>query len=247
MTTLPQGYDEAAFTRALLALQGAPPPPAPLPQVAQTPQMPLNMQAQQIPNPAQALLAALPWLQYLQMQNQYGQLPQQMHQGLYMPQPLSSLGSGQVPQYSSNELDVGRTSSASPTETALRSEMDNTDVEPIVIAEDKRRRNTAASARFRIKKKQWTLNLERTISDLSSRVQELEAEAAELRRENGWLKEIVMLKSKRATGVVSDSGEIGPFAPRQTSITDRDREVGNDSSSAEGGFTAEEKGKERQS
>jgi len=39
--------------------------------------------------------------------------------------------------------------------------------------------------------------LERSITDLSGRVEELEREAAELRRENGWLKEIVMLKSKR--------------------------------------------------
>ncbi|KAI0639036.1 hypothetical protein C8Q77DRAFT_1204598 [Trametes polyzona] len=82
--------------------------------------------------------------------------------------------------------------------------LDPAEVEAIVSAEDKRRRNTAASARFRIKKKQWTLNLERTISDLSGRVEELEREAAELRRENGWLKEIVMLKSKRFAGVVPD-------------------------------------------
>ena len=60
------------------------------------------------------------------------------------------------------------------------------------------------AARFRIKKKQWTLNLERTISDLSGRVEELEREASELRRENGWLKEIVMLKSKRLAGVVPE-------------------------------------------
>ena len=33
-------------------------------------------------------------------------------------------------------------------------------------------------ARFRIKKKQWTLNLERSITDLSGRVEELEREAA---------------------------------------------------------------------
>lgn len=51
-----------------------------------------------------------------------------------------------------------------------------------------------------MKKKQWTLNLERSITDLSGRVEELEREAAELRRENGWLKEIVMLKSKRFGG-----------------------------------------------
>ncbi|KAI0724195.1 hypothetical protein C8T65DRAFT_704108 [Cerioporus squamosus] len=82
--------------------------------------------------------------------------------------------------------------------------LDPTEVDSIAISEDKRRRNTAASARFRIKKKQWTLNLERTISDLSGRVEELEREASELRRENGWLKEIVMLKSKRLAGVVPE-------------------------------------------
>ncbi|KAJ3523580.1 hypothetical protein NM688_g8704 [Phlebia brevispora] len=61
-------------------------------------------------------------------------------------------------------------------------------------------RDSKQTARFRVKKKQWTLNLERSITDLSGRVEELEREAAELRRENGWLKEIVMLKSKRFGG-----------------------------------------------
>ncbi|KAK0208435.1 hypothetical protein DFS33DRAFT_1451429 [Desarmillaria ectypa] len=68
-------------------------------------------------------------------------------------------------------------------------------------ADDKRKRNTAASARFRIKKKQKTLNLERSVSDLTGRAEELEKEAADLRRENGWLKEIVMLKGSRLAGV----------------------------------------------
>ncbi|TFY69025.1 hypothetical protein EVG20_g3326 [Dentipellis fragilis] len=68
------------------------------------------------------------------------------------------------------------------------------------LTEEKRRRNTAASARFRVKKKQKSLNLERTVSDLTGRVDELEQEAADLRRENGWLKEIVMLKSRKNTG-----------------------------------------------
>ena len=69
-------------------------------------------------------------------------------------------------------------------------------------------------ARFRVKKKQWTLNLERSITDLSGRVEELEREAAELRRENGWLKEIVMLKSKRITG----------HAPQTETSTSQSRE-----------------------
>ncbi|KAJ7919060.1 hypothetical protein B0H13DRAFT_1990204 [Mycena leptocephala] len=74
--------------------------------------------------------------------------------------------------------------------------------------DDKRRRNTAASARFRIKKKQRTLDLERSVSDLTGRAEELEREAADLRRENGWLKEIVMLKGGRLTGV-NLSGNMG--------------------------------------
>lgn len=52
-------------------------------------------------------------------------------------------------------------------------------------------------ARFRIKKKQKTTNLERSVSDLSGRADELEREVQDLRRENGWLKEIVMLKGSR--------------------------------------------------
>ncbi|KAI0318985.1 hypothetical protein OF83DRAFT_876080 [Amylostereum chailletii] len=79
----------------------------------------------------------------------------------------------------------------------------------IGVTEDKRRRNTAASARFRIKKKQKTLNLERTVSDLTGRVDELEQEASDLRRENGWLKEIVMLKSRRPDTAFAFEGSKG--------------------------------------
>lgn len=55
------------------------------------------------------------------------------------------------------------------------------------------------TARFRIKKKQKTINLERSVSDLTGRAEELEREVTDLRRENGWLKEIVMLKGTRFT------------------------------------------------
>jgi hypothetical protein len=55
-------------------------------------------------------------------------------------------------------------------------------------------------ARFRVKKKIRTVNLERTVSDLSGRIGELEQEASDLRRENTLLKEIVVLKSSRARG-----------------------------------------------
>lgn len=53
------------------------------------------------------------------------------------------------------------------------------------------------AARFRVKKKHKTLSLERSVTELTGRAEELEREAADLRRENGWLKEIVMLKGTR--------------------------------------------------
>ncbi|TBU39544.1 hypothetical protein BD309DRAFT_969453 [Dichomitus squalens] len=119
--------------------------------------------------------------------------------------PSEASGSSQMEGIIPGPPPIARSASASNTPSPeAGTPLEPTEAEATAIAEDKRRRNTAASARFRIKKKQWTLNLERTISDLSGRVEELEREASELRRENGWLKEIVMLKSKRLSGVVPE-------------------------------------------
>ncbi|WBW74096.1 DNA-binding transcription factor Zip1 [Schizosaccharomyces osmophilus] len=57
--------------------------------------------------------------------------------------------------------------------------------------EDKRRRNTAASARFRIKKKQKEQQLERTANELSDKVVTLESRIGELEMENNWLKGLI--------------------------------------------------------
>ena len=62
----------------------------------------------------------------------------------------------------------------------------------IAAAEDKRRRNTAASARFRLKKKEREAALERRAQELEQRVNMLEKECEGLRRENGWLKGLVV-------------------------------------------------------
>jgi hypothetical protein len=59
-------------------------------------------------------------------------------------------------------------------------------------AEDKRRRNTAASARFRLKKKEREAALEGKAKELETKVAELERECEGLRRENGWLKGLVV-------------------------------------------------------
>jgi Basic region leucine zipper len=63
---------------------------------------------------------------------------------------------------------------------------------PLTAAEDKRRRNTAASARFRAKKKEREHALEKRSKALETRVNELERECEGLRRENGWLKGLVV-------------------------------------------------------
>lgn len=62
----------------------------------------------------------------------------------------------------------------------------------LAAAEDKRRRNTAASARFRLKKKEREAALEGKAKELEMRVNELERECEGLRRENGWLKGLVV-------------------------------------------------------
>ncbi|KAI4526881.1 hypothetical protein K525DRAFT_364771 [Schizophyllum commune Loenen D] len=63
---------------------------------------------------------------------------------------------------------------------------------PLSATEDKRKRNTAASARFRQKKKEREVALESKAKELEARVTELERECEGLRRENGWLKGLVV-------------------------------------------------------
>lgn len=61
--------------------------------------------------------------------------------------------------------------------------------------EDKRRRNTAASARFRIKKKQREQALEKSAKDMTDKVTALENRINLLETENRWLKNLVMEKN----------------------------------------------------
>ena len=91
---------------------------------------------------------------------------------------------------------------------------------PMTASEDKRRRNTAASARFRLKKKEREAALERKSKDLEVRVSELERECETLRRENGWLKGLVVgvtgvtgVSGPPATGGLGGLGNMGSAAP----------------------------------
>jgi hypothetical protein len=65
------------------------------------------------------------------------------------------------------------------------------DVSRLAAEEDKRRRNTAASARFRVKKKQREQALERSAKDMSDKVSALEGRINQLETENKWLKNLI--------------------------------------------------------
>lgn len=62
--------------------------------------------------------------------------------------------------------------------------------------EDKRRRNTAASARFRIKKKEHEQALERSAKEMDKKVTSLEGRITQLEIENRWLRDLILEHSE---------------------------------------------------
>lgn len=65
----------------------------------------------------------------------------------------------------------------------------------VAAEEDKRRRNTAASARFRVKKKQREQALEKQAKEMTDKVTALENKVQQLELENKWLKGLITEKS----------------------------------------------------
>jgi hypothetical protein len=97
-----------------------------------------------------------------------------------------------------------RDGSASPSEATSN---------PLTAAEDKRRRNTAASARFRLKKKEREAALEGKAKELETKVTELERECEGLRRENGWLRGLVVGVTGAAQGSNTSQGLTAESSP----------------------------------
>lgn len=89
--------------------------------------------------------------------------------------------------------------------------MNMEEVSRVAAEEDKRRRNTAASARFRVKKKQREQALEKSAKEMSEKVAALEQKITQLETENQWLKKLVIEKnegsasSKAPSQATSDS------------------------------------------
>ncbi len=70
------------------------------------------------------------------------------------------------------------------------------DTSRVAAEEDKRRRNTAASARFRIKKKQREQALEKSAKEMNDKVSSLENKVSQLETENKWLKNLLVEKNE---------------------------------------------------
>ncbi|EFQ33412.1 basic region leucine zipper [Colletotrichum graminicola] len=89
----------------------------------------------------------------------------------------------------------------------------------IAAEEDKRRRNTAASARFRIKKKQREQALEKSAKEMSDKVSALEQRINLLETENRWLKNLVMEKNEGNEDIAALLREFQNKQPKSTTAS----------------------------
>lgn len=108
------------------------------------------------------------------------------------PAPTSTFGSSETIQRGTGPVDArhSRVTSVAPIDHALTDEKSR-----LAAEEDKRRRNTAASARFRVKKKQREQAVEKTLKDTQEKHAKLEAKIAQLEMENKWLKDLITEKN----------------------------------------------------
>ncbi|PHZ14848.1 uncharacterized protein RHIMIDRAFT_192063, partial [Rhizopus microsporus ATCC 52813] len=60
------------------------------------------------------------------------------------------------------------------------------------VDEDKRKRNTAASARFRIKKKQREQSMQETVKEMTEKSEALQNRVHELEQEIKWLRGLLI-------------------------------------------------------
>ena len=80
---------------------------------------------------------------------------------------------------------------------------DSSDPARVLAEEDKRRRNTAASARFRVKKKQREQALEQKTQELEKAKHTLEQRVGQLETENEWLRGLVVEKNGAVRGLTA--------------------------------------------
>ncbi|KAK0626968.1 hypothetical protein B0T14DRAFT_511430 [Immersiella caudata] len=106
------------------------------------------------------------------------------------PPPVSQHQPGYVPSAPRIGGEKRKAEPISPPNRMLSFE----EASRLAAEEDKRKRNTAASARFRIKKKQREQALEKSAKEMTEKVTALENRISALETENKWLKSLVTEK-----------------------------------------------------
>jgi len=99
--------------------------------------------------------------------------------------------------FEEKDSEADKTSVKLESSTASLSKDDPEDHQKFAVEEDKRRRNTAASARFRYKKKLREQALEQTAKEQTLRAETLEARVKELEMEVKWLRGLIVEKDSR--------------------------------------------------
>jgi hypothetical protein len=110
-------------------------------------------------------------------------------QGFSPVTPTFNIHPYRTPYPDSNATSTSSTTSPDPTNATLLGD-------PVIVEaeEDKRKRNQAASARFRQKKKQREQHLMETSREMQERSKRLEAENDGLKKENVFLKKLLVEK-----------------------------------------------------
>ncbi|KAF2771372.1 hypothetical protein EJ03DRAFT_358982 [Teratosphaeria nubilosa] len=136
----------------------------------------------------------------VQTQFQFGEFqtyPGQLNASPTSTVPPSPHVSGLQGQYPPQPFHVGPNTGEKrkASQAGMPSAADMEEQARLAAEEDKRRRNTAASARFRVKKKQREQALEKQTKEMSEKVQLLEGKVQQLEMENKWLKGLITEKT----------------------------------------------------
>lgn len=135
--------------------------------------------------------------------------------------PSQSLSSNPSPtSTTSSQASTPKVANSSPA-PAPAPKRKNTQKTPVMTVEeaslhaaeeDKRRRNTAASARFRVKKKMREQALEKTVKETTDKNNALEVRVTALELENQWLKNLITEKNGNSEeGKTSEHDIAGMF------------------------------------
>jgi hypothetical protein len=77
------------------------------------------------------------------------------------------------------------------------------DTSRVAAAEDKRCRNTAASARFRVNKKHRQQALGKSVKEMNEKLSALEGQMNQLETENLWLKNLILKKNENKDDIAA--------------------------------------------